>query len=324
MLRQVHRADSSQVWRILIGFSFAFCCLSSKSHTVELCTVASMARPVKCRERLLFGMTKNMSYQVRGLAVRTWGRYGNNWYQLTRALAYSAFLELRRIYLKPPFLYFNHSFIVKNGIEVVLGRPIEWTGVILGFFCFEPFDTSCIRCNLREGTDILRDHVLACLPRVLVHNSSLVMHLRSGDIFQGSGNPFYGQPPCSFYLRAMEMDGDHSNSQIVSENDLNPCVHFLVRHGAVFRPASLPMDLGRMVFCHRFVLARSLLSKCVMYLSPWPKTHYTFQAKHREWGKHVNCEPTDDYVQKVLGSAWRNTRNQRLLLLRASCSCSVV
>jgi hypothetical protein len=83
-----------------------------------------MARRVNCRERLIFGMTKNRSHQVRALAVRRWGRYENNWHQLARALAYSAFLELCRIYLKPPFLYFNQNFIARNGIEVVLGHRV--------------------------------------------------------------------------------------------------------------------------------------------------------------------------------------------------------
>jgi hypothetical protein len=62
----------------------------------------------------------------------------------------------------------------------------------------------------------------------------------------------------------------------------------------------------------------------VMYLSPWPKIHYTFQEKQREWGEHVNCEPTEEYTKEVLGSAWRNTPEQRLLLTRANCSCAVV
>jgi hypothetical protein len=68
--------------------------------------------------------------------------------------------------------------------------------------------------------------------------------------------------------------------------------------------------LGKNVFCHRFVFARSLLSKCVMYLSPWTKIHYAFQAKQREWGDHVKYEPIEDYPQKILDNAWRNTPNQ--------------
>jgi hypothetical protein len=44
-------------------------------NVVEFCAVA-MGKAVSCRERILLQMINNYKYQVRALAIRTWGDMG--------------------------------------------------------------------------------------------------------------------------------------------------------------------------------------------------------------------------------------------------------
>jgi hypothetical protein len=111
---------------------------------------------------------------------------------------------------------------------------------------------------------------------------------------------------------------------IISKDNLNPCVHVLQEHGATWQIAGLAVDLAVMIYSSRFVLARSLLSMAVMYLSPWSKAHYTFHKKGREWGPHVNCEASGEYMRVVWESFWQNSSYQTQMMLSEPCQCSVV
>jgi hypothetical protein len=63
-------------WIILFAVSFGLYCFLSPRNVVEFRAVASVGKAVSCRECVLFRMTNNHNYQVRALAVRTWGDMG--------------------------------------------------------------------------------------------------------------------------------------------------------------------------------------------------------------------------------------------------------
>jgi hypothetical protein len=63
-------------WAILFAVSFGLCCFLPTRNVVEFRAVDSVGKAVSCSDRVLFRMTNNPNYQVRALAVRTWGDMG--------------------------------------------------------------------------------------------------------------------------------------------------------------------------------------------------------------------------------------------------------
>jgi hypothetical protein len=91
-----------------------------------------------------------------------------------------------------------------------------------------------MRWNMRDIVSAFRDETILHLPPVAVLPTILYVHMRAGDIFKrcGSLHEHYGQPPCNYYLDVIEMDKrKHTSNEIIAENDWNPSMRMVQRHG---------------------------------------------------------------------------------------------
>jgi hypothetical protein len=195
-------------------------------------------------------------------------------------------------------------------------------------------NTRCARERWSEAEllEPVRAGLLQGLPNPNVSDSTLYMMVRSGDIFKHARFPGYGQPPCSFYLDAMKIDQGHTEVELLTADDRNPCVPILIAAGAKHYGRSFHSDLLAMLYAKRIVVSRTGLAQTVMFLSPVKnRTFYVFgetvsatssclppHSAYWDLGPHSHCEPDERYVQKVIHS-WRIKKEQLDLMVKAKC-----
>jgi hypothetical protein len=151
-------------------------------------------------------------------------------------------------------------------------------------------------------------------------SETLHFHMRSGDITMRNPTPFYGQPPCSYYLDASSFHSNDTEQYIFSESAENPCVNALIERGATLILNSVRETVQQLVHAEKFVLARSTFSFALVLLSEFSGKgqFYTFAYKWQDIGPHWNCVETKSYYEQVLAE-WRYSPEQIALMRTAKC-----
>ena len=273
------------------------------------------------------------------------GRWGNYVLQLVNMFHIAKETGARRLYIiptdviAPPARRSAH-----HGIKVrsVFTPPDPAEHTLVGvFFAPEPLGELMRTLTPRRRGEIARTHVRPLMQGVVeaadVGADDLVIHLRSGDIFQGPegdggaspGGDLYVQPPLSFYQRAVQraMDERPGVVHVVAENARNPVilplVDWLDRTG---RPVTVRLnrdlrgDLGVLLAGRRVVFANGTFGMAVALLSSRLEDAFFFRDDGTGTGetidvfvddrvrKHVAVDRTGTYIAV---RHWRNTSEQR-------------
>jgi hypothetical protein len=179
--------------------------------------------------------------------------------------------------------------------------------------------------------DTIRNQILTFFPIRKIDSDTLILYLRSGDIWTGHWySTAYAQPPCFFYTHFIQ---HFKNAEIITTSDqINPCVNASIQAGAKFPGwISGKEDLSRMIYAKNLVLARSSFSRAALYLSPIKKQFWVFHGvENRDWnyfdwakrfflefGSHTNCVASKNYSQ-ILGF-WKNSDHQIQLIQSEKC-----
>jgi hypothetical protein len=232
--------------------------------------------------------------------------------------------------------FFRRGFVTTQGIRVMRLEDANFSRMRHGYFWAMSGFGSCSSSFLLDAAESIKDEILPLFPRPNISGNTLVMSMRSGDIFaktQQNGESNYGQPCCQYYLDAMERDKGHDNVLVVSEDSANPCLQLCLDRGAVFHPHT-PWrdDLAILLWAERLVLSRSTFMRLAMYLSPVRKTWYHFGGLDivdagcgpvwyylQPLGPHWHCIPSADYQKEVILD-WNVNKTSRLL--RDNCTWS--
>ncbi len=270
--------------------------------------------------------------QISALRIERPMRFGNSVVQLSNAIELASRHGIRRIDA-PGFWWITTAPEVDRGEITVstLAAPAEEI-ILSGHYYYREFLGSLY---LSEGKSIegFRRNLLrvrsqislleACPP---LPDDHLVIHIRSGDIFEGRGHPLYGQPPLAFYTLVLRK-GPWRRVTLVSEDRSNPVVDRLLEFSGSglppvdYRQASLEEDL-------RFLLrARSLVSSlgtfipAVLALSGHVRRVICFGGL---WYANTLLDRLDvvvvqdrsgHYRRSVLSANWCNDESQLALML---------
>jgi hypothetical protein len=111
-----------------------------------------------------------------------------------------------------------------------------------------------------------RTFVLENLPHPSPPPTTIFAYIRGGDIFIPPVNRFYGQPPCGYYIEAIEMD-EAVDIQAISEDTHNPCLAVVLEQtDAEWKTRSMMKDLTDLIYSKRMIMARSTFSLAALYL----------------------------------------------------------
>jgi len=254
--------------------------------------------------------------------ITSWpGRLGNNIIQVRNclhvALATGANVGL------PGHICFNKTYISINGRPKSRGRISDlflYPGRIAGYAVPVSDDH---RPQVRK---IIRDllYVNPCVPAPMSDDKTLVIHIRSGDIFAYHESKRlhqdYIMPPLSFYVRVIEELGTRIDKiHLVAEDTLNPCVELLLRKysNAVFKKSSLAEDIRLIMGARKIVYGMGTFAPQLLefFNDSLMEVYRPSNAdKVSLLGRSYKDNVIDigDYIDKMGG--WKNTPEQHALM----------
>jgi hypothetical protein len=262
------------------------------------------------------------------------GRFGNNWRQLLAALIAARLFGIRTVHVLPGFLRLREAFFLGDGIEIrPTNRSVRPDASVFRATFFVTFNRSaCSGFSAISVASEIRWAVLSHFPRRQPDNSTVYLHMRSGDIWTWLPPVNYGQPPCRFYLDVMQRIANSSRAVAITENRGNPCLDAVIQHGAQWQQRRFDDDMALMLYATKLAVALSSLSPAILQLSPVRKTIFLCEhptrpgqgwllspdESYHEFDQLRVCTVSEEFAKKVL-SYWRNSRNQRKLILQESC-----
>jgi hypothetical protein len=294
---------------------------ASRMHYTVIPLPNSARLPHKCKEALLRMYKPKGIKGEKVLCKRLW-LVGNEFVRLMAALIVCRAFGLKHLVLEKGSLFLKHSFTTEHGIFVDVGGD-QTNGTEFQYLWKEMGLDHCPGQYWLDAARSIRHHIIRDLPKPNITDSTLVMHVRGGDIFPPAPAVppnWYGQPMCQYYTDAMDKDRAKGSDRviIVSYDRRNWCIPVCEKKGAVHVRGSLAMDFSTLVHAKRMVLSRSTFSRAAMYLSPVEKIWYNFGSmglldvslddrNHHIWtalGPHDYC--AGDYgFEKYVVLRWR-------------------
>jgi len=237
------------------------------------------------------------------LRIRPGGRWGNEIIQIMRASQFAEVSGFRTVFFwrgmglfQRPFMFGDIQFQVDDERESCFeDRYFTMPKDAPDF----PFLNVTLPGNFKQSFGQL--FRVAQLP-----DDTLVMHVRSGDIFRGHYNKNMAQPPCRFYGDVMQRRV--WSHVLVAAEDVtgNPCTEWALARGAVHRVSTLREDLKVLLGAKYLAIGRGTMGLAVAFLSYNVKTLYTFNFSHfgLDVAVHDNCIPDDVFFLQVV-RCWR-------------------
>jgi hypothetical protein len=265
------------------------------------------------------------------MVVARHGRFGNNIRQILYSLAVAERLGVREVVARSIPEFPHGSWEVRPNLTlthdpVLRHRRVARPRTILAgdFFVVPRLPTPIDDVDYTVlGDGLVRASGLCEAPPLPM--DTLVIHIRSGDVFRERPHHSLGQPPLSFYEKVLE----HSRPQnvvLVYEDTLNPVIPNLqARLESLFIPYSihsgdLRSDLQLLLSARQLVTGNGTFGQAVLVLSPHIERWYDFgEGKERfpTSRRRSVVSITDregDYVA-ALGH-WENSPSQRNLMVK--------
>jgi hypothetical protein len=243
-------------------------------------------------------------------------------HQLSQALRCCELLGIRTIYLDHGFLFITNNTATTGGVALISGDPPCLVQVFSHRF-FYPMTSAPYHPEddyMIAGT--FRDLILRNLQHPVPPASALFAHIRSGDLFSPGTVPHskYGQPPCTYYLEAVDLD-NATDVQVIAQDAMNPCLRIVLNStGATWRARSIRVVLAELIYARKMILARGTLGKAVLFLSPIRKVmFYSMTLSKSGFGRHFDCIPSKTDADRVL-DRWRNFPAQIEMMKFEKCT----
>ena len=267
------------------------------------------------------------------LVVAQHGRFGNMIRQVSIAIATAEKMGVKEVLVKSIPEFPRGTWILENGValthsHLLKPRLISRPSLALGGDFF-------VRSRLPIGVDDVDfDSIGRSLARIIglpsegpLDGDSLVIHFRSGDAFSSSPHGALGQPPLSFYEKVIS----HENPKeivLVYEDQANPVIEkvqsFIESRDILFSVSSGKFrdDLEILAGAKNLVTARGTLAGAVLLLSPSVRRWISFGKNPNLYFRRKDListvsvfDPSEQYSQAILKGNWRNSPEQRKLML---------
>lgn len=343
--------DLSQLTSEVKGKEWKFIsCDELKGHNISFMNnqfIERIYRSVRRRVRRAFGPKKFSengpklksslnTAKLAGISIKADGRFGNNLTQVANAIILAEVGRFKSIRL-PDF-----SFLSLKG-QVAIGgltftpfnHPHDTNQYFLegSFYSSPESDFGVLSQGARRR--VIRNYIkpLLNLPKPIYSNEKqIVIHLRSGDIFDEKPSPGYTQPPLSYYKRILSLGIQNSEIEtvlMVYEDEKNPCVSELIEYLSdidiqfKLQSGSLEDDMAYLLGAQQAVFGCGTFGTAVCHLSDNLKNVDVFvdgcgdQYKGFTHFDRIRCWKAKEntYIQK---NRWANTPKQRKLMLSHS------
>lgn len=281
-----------------------------KKENHILCRYAN--NPCSCL-RYLFKM--NQACNETCINIIKIGRFGNNFISFKNALILSIATGIKKVFIPKGFLFFSQNFYIRD-ISVEIGTPTIKCFSNPFFYCHKivgPFYDQFLYIINDIKVSFLKQFKNISFP-----NDTLVIYIRSGDIFTKNPHPKYGQPPCHYYQDIINMK-NWSKKILIAEDQKNPCVFLISQIIGNFKQRSLNDDLVYLLNAPNLVISKGTFGNAIIALSNKIINIFTFAHTRILNLNYFNCIPHEKYLHTILYK-WKNTKQQQKMMINYKCN----
>jgi len=265
-----------------------------------------------------------------GIVLTKESRFGNSIRQIANSIRLCKANNIGKIYL-PYFWWIKDGVLPLNRAITIYNKKLlrldNDEKLLVGrFFELKKIDSLALQeinnYEVLRGIENLINIDFNYPPLSADH---LVIHIRSGDIFNKIVHPNYGQPPLSFYQKVMKYR-KWDRVTIVSENAANPVIEYLLRYSVqhfeteirIFR--DLKSDIEYLLRAKNLVASCGTFCRGIAALSYNLREVHSFENGFESWGnsKINQCRWIDslgEYKKSILSSNWSNSKSQRTMMI---------
>lgn len=172
---------------------------------------------------------------------------------------------------------------------------------------------------------IIREEVIANIPKFENTPDDLVIHIRSGDVFIDQEiNRNYGQPPLCFYQKVID-DNNFKNIYLISNGNENPTVNKLLTlyPKIKFIHRTIEEDISVIIYSYNLVMSISTFPLTLVRLNNHLKKMFVYSLMNYDFKDEnftiYKMEPSQNYLNKIQRK-WNNTKEQIDLMINENCS----
>lgn len=185
--------------------------------------------------------------------------FGNQIAAVNKMIFYCEIIHCKKLILPVENrIYINHTLLDKEyNLQIEVAQE-SFQADLITDISFEFFyDFYNLKIENRIG--ILKNEIVNNLPKVNLNKNDLIIHIRSGDIFQHKGEtdyaPDYSQPPLCFYQKILEQFKFSDIYIIAEDNTFNPVIEELKKKypKIKYNQNSLEIDLSYLIYGYNIV-----------------------------------------------------------------------
>ena len=185
--------------------------------------------------------------------------FGNQIAAVNKMIFYCEIIHCKKLILPVENrIYINHTLLDKEyNLQIEVAQEPFQADLItdISFEFFYVF----YNLKIENRIGILKNEIVNNLPKVNVNKNDLIIHIRSGDIFQHKGEtdyaPDYSQPPLCFYQKILEQFKFSDIYIIAEDNTFNPVIEELKKKypKIKYNQNSLEIDLSYLIYGYNIV-----------------------------------------------------------------------
>ena len=249
------------------------------------------------------------------LNINSWtGRTGNNILQIIRAIHYAIINSHNSIQFQ------QHSLLTSNIITLENIENSDKSTINDTFFSLKKYNI------IDPEPYIMKEYFQKYIKPIFkiqiennndLHENSIYVHFRGGDIFSSNPHKAYVQPPLSYYKNITK---EYDTIKLVCEDKKNPCINEILKQENVeYISNTLEKDLSILSNVSNLVIGFGTFGFLLYLMNPYLKNLYipdffVHELPKGDWGNDINVHIIDlpNYI-KV--GEWKNSKEQREMML---------
>lgn len=229
---------------------------------------------------------------VIGVRISSGGRMGNVIIQMVNALFFAKRCGLSAVVANKSLIGEKGVTIERDGLTLysVGSTPPDGLYIEGDFFYPDAMSNGSISPSKAEKYKVAQRFLVPMvresgLSPIEADDKELVIHIRSGDIFQPNPHPGYIQPPLGFYITIIDdllEDKEIDKVCIVCEDRENPCINALEKRVAEFglpcviQSGTLRQDVQRLLAAKHLVFGSGTFGAGICLLTGTIETLHVF------------------------------------------------
>lgn len=270
------------------------------------------------------GNTFSIFRPIEAIELKLCSRFGNNVRSTINGLAVADSLNISIIYYNPHVLWWINDKISDTRFIFIPGEPHDDINILKHDFFF---DFPEYRTNKSQFHGYFAPHFRSILPKIKFPNNTLIIHVRSGDVYLSKNvHELYAQPPLCFYQKIIKEKWN--KIILLCEDKRNPVVPALIKYGIEYHAFDLRTTIQYLFYADNLVTGIGTFADGVLQCCDIPKLIYRyaelFQKDFWNIGGYYNktyrifVNPRSNiYHQKMY--PWKGTKDQIIIQSTSQC-----